>query len=91
MVRRGEITESFKRCGISDDSTYVLVARFDASLDQINAVEKLIDGKKIDLEELDGRANKSQILKHYKISASELGISSLADAITCRIASRDAL
>ncbi|KAK7270615.1 hypothetical protein RJT34_25916 [Clitoria ternatea] len=85
------ITESLKRCGISDSTTYILAARFDATPDEIKAIEKLISGKEIDLEELEGRANQSQILKHYKISAPELGISSLADAITCRIAARDAL
>ncbi|RVW49852.1 hypothetical protein CK203_069943 [Vitis vinifera] len=29
------ITESLKRCGISDSSTYVLVARFNTSLDEV--------------------------------------------------------
>ncbi|XP_045787181.1 EKC/KEOPS complex subunit Tprkb-like isoform X2 [Trifolium pratense] len=85
------ITESLKRCGISETTTYVLAARFDATPDEIKAIEKLVIGKEIDLEELEGRANQAQIQKHYKISASELGISSLADAITCRIAARDAL
>ncbi|KAK7325307.1 hypothetical protein VNO77_29467 [Canavalia gladiata] len=85
------ITESLKRCGISDSTTYILAARFDATPDEIKAMEKLINGKEINLEELEGRANQPQIQKHYKISASELGISSLADAITCRIAARDAL
>ncbi|KAJ1428487.1 hypothetical protein SESBI_09000 [Sesbania bispinosa] len=85
------ITESLKRCGISDSTTYILAARFDATPDEIKAIEKLMNGKEIDLEELEVRANQPQIQKHYKISALELGISSLADAITCRIASRDAL
>ncbi|KAK7262009.1 hypothetical protein RIF29_28337 [Crotalaria pallida] len=85
------ITESFKRCGISDTTTYVLAARFDATPDVIQSIEKLVDGKEIDLEELEGRANQAQIQKHYKITAPELGVSSLADAITCRIAARDAL
>ncbi|GAV87589.1 CGI-121 domain-containing protein, partial [Cephalotus follicularis] len=84
------ITESFKRCGISDSSSYVMVARFNASADDMKAVEKLMHGKEIDLEELEGRADKPQIQKHYKISGLELGISSLADAITSRIAARDA-
>ncbi|GMP38273.1 hypothetical protein CsSME_00009584 [Camellia sinensis var. sinensis] len=75
------ITESFKRCGISESSTYILVARFGTSVDEMKAVEKLINGKEIDLEEL----------VHYKITGPELGISSLADAIVCRIAARDAL
>ncbi|XP_062178008.1 uncharacterized protein LOC133882803 [Alnus glutinosa] len=85
------ITESLKRCGISDSTTYILAARFNATLDEMKAIEKLISGKEIALEELEGRANQTQIQKHYKISGQELGISSLADAITCRIAARDAL
>ncbi|KAI4329405.1 hypothetical protein L6164_021672 [Bauhinia variegata] len=85
------ITESLKRCGISDTTTYILAARFDATPDEMKAIEKLINGKEIELEELDGRANQAQIQKHYKITGAELGVSSLADAITCRIASRDAL
>ncbi|KAI3837275.1 hypothetical protein MKW92_003552 [Papaver armeniacum] len=84
------ITESLKRCGISETTTYVLAAQF-ASPDEMNAVEKLIDGKEIDLEELVTGANNAQIQKHFKISGLELGISTLADAITCRIAARDAL
>lgn len=87
------ITESLKRCGISESSTYVLAARFNASSEEIEqkAVEKLVNGKEIDLEELAARADQAQIQKHYKITSVELGISSLAEAITCRIASRDAL
>ncbi|CAI0447177.1 unnamed protein product [Linum tenue] len=85
------ITESLKRCGISDSCTYVLAARFNATPEDMKMVEKLINGKEVKLEELESRANQAQILKHFKISGMELGISSLADAITCRIASRDAL
>ncbi|KAJ0076512.1 hypothetical protein Patl1_36140 [Pistacia atlantica] len=85
------ITESLKRCGISDSSTYVLAARFNASPDEMKAVEKLVNGKEIGLEKLEGKADQAQIKKHYKISGPELEISSLADAITCRIAARDAL
>ncbi|XP_042490023.1 EKC/KEOPS complex subunit TPRKB [Macadamia integrifolia] len=89
--RSKHISESLKRCGISKDSTYVLVARFDASHDEMKSIEKLVNGKEIGLEELAGRANQAQIQKHYKISGLELGISSLDNAITCRIAVRDAL
>ncbi|KAG8046114.1 hypothetical protein GUJ93_ZPchr0008g11375 [Zizania palustris] len=85
------ITESLKRCGIYDDTTYILAARFDASDEEIKAVEKLICGTKIDLAELETRANQPQILKHYKITPQELSISTLPDAIVCRIAARDAL
>ncbi|KAI3712246.1 hypothetical protein L1987_70797 [Smallanthus sonchifolius] len=80
------ISESLKRCGISDSTSYVLVARFGASEDETIAMKTPIKGKEIDLEELEGRANKPQIQSWV-----ELGISTLGDAITCRIAARDAL
>ncbi|KAH1098978.1 hypothetical protein J1N35_015899 [Gossypium stocksii] len=57
----------------------------------MKAVKKLIDGKEIDLEELEGRADQAQILKHYKIFGPELGIPTIADAMTCRVAAWDAL
>ncbi|KAJ6851001.1 EKC/KEOPS complex subunit TPRKB isoform X1 [Iris pallida] len=86
------ISESLKRCGISVNTTYILAARFGASSDeQMKDVEKLINGQEVDLDKLRERANNAQILKHYKISSPELGISSLPDAIVCRIAARDAL
>ncbi|XP_021736416.1 EKC/KEOPS complex subunit Tprkb-like [Chenopodium quinoa] len=85
------ITESLKRCGISDSCTYILAACFDASANEIKAIQDIVKGNEINLEELAGRANQCQILKHYKISSLELGLGSLGDAITCRIAARDAL
>ncbi|CAM8904311.1 unnamed protein product [Rhodiola kirilowii] len=85
------ISESLKRCGISENTSYILVARFNATTNEMKAVEELVKGKEIDLEELMNKANQAQILKHYKITSQELAISSLADAITCRIAVRDAL
>ncbi|KAF3666266.1 putative protein CYPRO4-like [Capsicum annuum] len=96
------ISESLKRCGIADNTSYILAARFGASADEMVAIEKLIKGNEIDLKELEQRINQAQIQKvvmseylsfqvHYKISNLELEISSLADAITCRIAARDAL
>lgn len=85
------ISESLKRCGISNGTTYILAARFGASQDEMENIAKVIQGKEIDLEELKARANEAQIQKHYKISSQELSISSLANGITCRIACRDAL
>ncbi|XP_022149131.1 EKC/KEOPS complex subunit TPRKB [Momordica charantia] len=85
------ITESLKRCGISDNSSYVLAARFNASPAEMEAVEKLVHGKEISLEELGERADQAKIQKHFKITGPELTVSSVGDAITCRIAARDAL
>ncbi|KAK6946118.1 hypothetical protein RJ641_013662, partial [Dillenia turbinata] len=80
------ISESLKRCGISESSSYVLVARFGASADEMVDIKKLINGKEIGLEELERRADEAQIKKHYKITKEECQISTLAMSITCRIA-----
>ncbi|CAF2067884.1 unnamed protein product [Brassica napus] len=58
------ITESLKRCGISEScSTYILAARFNASPLETEEVAKLINGKEIDLEELKTHANQAHMLK----------------------------
>ncbi|GLJ22058.1 hypothetical protein SUGI_0413380 [Cryptomeria japonica] len=85
------ISESLKRCGIDENTTYILVARFDATSNELEATRRLINGTEISLSDLAIRADKALIQKHYKISSLELGVSSLADAIVCRIAVRDAL
>ncbi|GFP91131.1 hypothetical protein PHJA_001257100, partial [Phtheirospermum japonicum] len=56
---------------------------------QTTVIKGLIKGTEIGLEELEGQADQAQIHKHYKIPAAELGISTISDAITCRIAARD--
>ncbi|KAH7286728.1 hypothetical protein KP509_32G020400 [Ceratopteris richardii] len=85
------ITESFKRCGINETSNYILVARFNPTIEEIEAAKDLVKGKEIHLEELEKHADKQLIQKHFKISSLELEFSSLADAVTCRIAARDAM
>lgn len=85
------ITESLRRCGITENSNYVLVARFNATVEELEAARALVKGKEINLEELGKRADRSLIQKHFKVSSLELEVSSLEDAIACRIAARDAL
>lgn len=85
------ITESLKRCGISESSDYVLVARFNATIEELEATRTLVKGKEISLEELREKADRSLIQKHFKVSSLELEVSSLEDAVACRIVARDAL
>lgn len=100
-----KISESLKRCGISENSTYILVARFAASADEVRwrnqslfanfcfwhslskascylvwichlfhqmvAIEKLIKGKEIDLEEMERKADKPQIQKVHQFFFSD--------------------
>ncbi|XP_020578862.1 EKC/KEOPS complex subunit CGI121 isoform X2 [Phalaenopsis equestris] len=55
------ITESLKRFGISDKTTYILAVRFDAAGDE--DLVKVVKGKEIDLGELEARADQSLIQK----------------------------
>uniref|UniRef100_A0A7I4CLR6 EKC/KEOPS complex subunit CGI121 n=1 Tax=Physcomitrium patens TaxID=3218 RepID=A0A7I4CLR6_PHYPA len=83
------ISEALRRFGINETSSYILVGRFDATPE--DATRGLIQGSEINLEELSKEASQSLILKYYKITPAELEVSSLEEAVTCRIAARDIL
>ncbi|PNT69909.1 hypothetical protein BRADI_2g02780v3 [Brachypodium distachyon] len=42
------ITESLKRCGVADDTQYILAARFDASDEEVSLREMWLDMESID-------------------------------------------
>ncbi|GBG63489.1 hypothetical protein CBR_g38557 [Chara braunii] len=85
------ITESLKRCGINDEMTYILVARFDATQAELNAARQLIKGTQVNLLNLALKYSKELITKFYKVTPAELHVSTLEEAIICRIGARDAL
>ncbi|KAL8540350.1 hypothetical protein ACS0TY_001817 [Phlomoides rotata] len=66
------ISESLKRCGISDSTTYILVARFGASADEMTVIRGLVKGNEVGLEELEKRADQALIQKVCSFSASSL-------------------
>lgn len=85
------ITESLRRCGIDDKTAYILAARFDCSPAEVADIDRLVKGTRLAVSELPGRVDLDGIKKHYKIGLAELEMSSLEDAIACRIAARDSL
>ncbi|GAQ87805.1 hypothetical protein KFL_003780110 [Klebsormidium nitens] len=78
------ITESFRRIGVGNDTAYLLLARFDATPDEMHAARALVDGTEVALTELEARADRDLIQKTFKLTAQELQVSSLADAIVFR-------
>lgn len=85
-----QISDAFKNFGISDKGTCVLVAEIHKNgCSQMSQVQSLVQGKQVDLKELESFANIDALKKLYKISDLELGIGSLGDAIVSRIASKD--
>eukprot|EP00897_Mesotaenium_endlicherianum_P006841 jgi/Mesen1/6185/ME000032S05476 len=85
------IRDSLRRCGISEQSTYVLVARFQSIPQEVADIRRLVEGTEISLEELGSRYDMELVKKQFKIAPLELETVALEDAITCRIAAREAL
>lgn len=85
------VSESFKRFGVSDDTTSLVVCVFDADEKVVKEVETLVDGTQVPFQELGAHLTDkdvTHIKKYYKISELELTRSSLVDAATCRIATK---
>ncbi|CAK4068282.1 unnamed protein product [Aphanomyces euteiches] len=83
------VTDSLRRFGISNETTQLVVCAFDdASL-----LEKLqIEGTREDVDKIGDHLTADQITalkKLYKIQDTELEVSSLSDAIVCRIATKN--
>mmetsp|Transcript_13433 Transcript_13433/g.26781 ORF Transcript_13433/g.26781 Transcript_13433/m.26781 type:complete len:189 (+) Transcript_13433:158-724(+) len=92
------IGSSLGTFGIKDDTACLLVAKFDASDEDMNALRNLVASNECILEEeedinayIDTCRDEKAITKAYKIVDQELQIGSLVDAIVCRIAARDCL
>eukprot|EP00798_Chlamydomonas_sp_ICE-L_P028840 gene28840-32029_t len=79
------IGESLKRYGISDSSTEILAARFDATADDVKKVEELVDGDLVAMEQLSSITDEALIQKYCKFSKEELALGGQAEAVVARI------
>uniref|UniRef100_A0AAV1TDJ6 EKC/KEOPS complex subunit CGI121 n=1 Tax=Peronospora matthiolae TaxID=2874970 RepID=A0AAV1TDJ6_9STRA len=85
------VSESFKRFGVKEDMTSLVVCVIDADEEILKQVEALVQGMQVPFEELGTHLTDDDvnlIKKVYKISEQELTQSSLTDAVTCRIATK---
>ncbi|KAI9993787.1 hypothetical protein PInf_016308 [Phytophthora infestans] len=85
------VSESFKRFGVNDDTTSLVICVFDADEATLEEAETLVEGMQVPFEELGTHLTDRDIKlikKFYKISEQELTQSSLVDAATCRIATK---
>ncbi|XP_071784131.1 EKC/KEOPS complex subunit Tprkb-like [Asterias amurensis] len=86
------ISASFKRFGLSkEDSGLVVVTLEDDAGEKVNAVERLVQGDIVPLDELSNFNDYSLIKQVYKVDEEELGVCSLLDAVVSRMATKDAL
>lgn len=82
------VSESFRRFGVGDASSALVVCLFDADDAAVDKTLARIEGTASSLDELGQHADIKLIRRYYKIQDQELTASSLADAITCRIATK---
>ncbi|KAK7087511.1 EKC/KEOPS complex subunit TPRKB-like [Littorina saxatilis] len=87
-----KITEAFKKIGISDTDTSVLVAiagEEEKVLQSLQALKSVIKGRQVSLDELSSLADLSAVRKEYKLTDVELSSCSPVGAIASRIAAKD--
>ncbi|KAL9959701.1 hypothetical protein ACROYT_G033047 [Oculina patagonica] len=86
------ITDSFKKFGILDNTSNVLVVMItqEDAVKKISEVSKLINGKLVTLTTLSTICDQEKIKKIYGITEEELQCGSLQDGIITRIATKDA-
>lgn len=84
-----QIAESLTRYGINADSRHLLVARFDATDEDLERIRATVQGSEAPLAELPGLTNTELLSKYYKVVGPELKVGSLGDAALVRIAARD--
>jgi EKC/KEOPS complex subunit CGI121/TPRKB len=86
------VAESFRRFGIADNSTSLLVCAFDADEEQLKeSLHGLIEGTPTGVQELNKHLQPSDIKnlkRYYKIQDQELTCSTLLEAVVCRIATK---
>lgn len=77
--------------GIKDTCKDIIIARFDASDEDMARLQEIVSGSLVPLDSVSTCRNEKTIKKYYKISDQELEIGTMKDAVICRIAARDCM
>ncbi|MBN3271355.1 TPRKB protein, partial [Polyodon spathula] len=87
------ISDAFKKFGISDGDSAVLIVLVCENEDKCNLEEitSHVEGQQIALEDLPMITDVAKVKKHYKLTPHEEKIGTLLDGIICRMATKDVL
>lgn len=88
------ISEAFKRFGISDGDDSVLVVLVHKDEDGMQLVSDItatVDGRQVPVEDLSSLTDLEKIKKLYKITPQEDRTGTLLDAVVCRMAAKDVM
>lgn len=87
------ISEAFKRFGISDkdDSVLVVVVHAKDELHAVSDITAIVDGRQLPVDEVSSLSDLDKIRKFYKVTPQEETCGSLLDAVVCRMAVKDVM
>lgn len=87
------ISEAFKRFGISDgdDSVLVVLVHSEDESQLLSDIKTMVNGQQIPVEDISLLTDQEKIKKLYKVTPQEEKYGTLLDAVVCRMAVKDAL
>ncbi|NXG70590.1 TPRKB protein, partial [Baryphthengus martii] len=87
------ITDAFKKFGISDSDTAVLIVTVVNKKTPVNLedIASQVEGQQVSLDELPQLTDTAKVKKMYKITPQEEKIGTLLDSIVCRMSTKDVL
>ncbi|XP_069012796.1 EKC/KEOPS complex subunit TPRKB [Embiotoca jacksoni] len=87
------ISEAFKRFGISDgdDSVMVVVVHNNEESQLLSDITARVDGQQVPVEDVSSLSDPAKIRKLFKVTPQEVKCGSLLDAVVCRMAIKDVM
>ncbi|KAL3977428.1 titin [Sarotherodon galilaeus] len=87
------ISDAFKRFGISDGDDSVLIVMVDSKDESqdVSDIAARVEGRQVPVEELSSLSDHAKIKKLYKVTPQEEKCGSLLDAVVCRMATKDVM
>lgn len=82
------IGDTLSKFGVNESCRNVLVGRFNATAEEIEAIPRLISGQQMSPCDVAALADTELVKKVYKVSPEELIVGDLIDTILCRIAAK---